>query len=634
MASRPSPPTPPALSQRPDLYRRLVDTVSDYAIFALDAEGSIATWNCGAGRIKGYTSDEILGKHFSVFYTPEALASDWPHKELLLAAEHGSLEDEGWRVRKDGSRFWANVVITALRDDDGTLIGSAKVTRDLTQKKLVAEALRQSEERFRLLVHSVEDYAICMLDTEGNIVSWNEGAQNIKGYSEKEALGRHFSMFYTADDIAAERPQSLLAQAQRRGTVHEEGWRVRKDGSLFWANVTLSTIYDAHRVLKGFAKVTRDMTERRQLEELEASALRMNRFLATLAHELRNPLAPIRTASTALELMPGDEALVHRNAEIVSGQLGHMTRLVDDLLDMGRVATGKLELRRSLVALNDILNAGIEAAQPFLDAKSQALRVHNDAATMQVLADLTRLGQVLQNVLLNASKFSPASSTICLRVRHQDKTLVIEVEDEGCGIASGKLEDIFNVFVQERQPGMTSTGGLGIGLSISRYIVEMHGGSIVAASPGEDMGSTFIIRLPIVASLPQTRHVKRDARPPPAPCKILIVDDNMDAADSLQVLLQMLGHEVKVAHEAAGAIRCVASFAPDVALIDLAMPDMDGFDLLAVLQKLPALSKTRFMALTGFGDAEMRGKTTRAGFHDHLMKPVDIDMLTSCLAKK
>lgn len=634
MASRPSPPTPPALSGRLDLYRRLVDTVCDYAIFALDADGFIASWNRGAARIKGYTADEILGRHFSLFYTPEALASDWPSRELVLAAEHGSLEDEGWRVRKDGSRFWANVVITALRDDDGALIGFAKVTRDLTQRKRDEEALSQREETFRLLVQSVKDYAIYMLDPSGNIISWNDGAQNIKGYTEKEVLGRHFSMFYTRDDNAAGRPQRLIAEATRVGTAHGEGWRVRKDGSLFWANVTLSTIHDARGLLKGFAKVTRDMTERRQLEELEASARRMNQFLATLAHELRNPLAPIRTATNALALMPGDESLVHRNVQIVSRQVGHMTRLVDDLLDVGRIAAGKMELRRKRVALDDILTSGIEAAEPFIHAKSQRLLVQNDTATTHILADLTRLAQVLQNLLLNASTFSPPSSTIILRVLQQDRTLVIDVQDEGCGIASEGLEDIFNLFVQERQPGTTPTGGLGIGLSISRYIVEMHGGSIVADSPGKGRGSTFTIRIPILADLPGQRIAKRNAAVQAERCKILIVDDNKDAAESMQLLLEVLGHEVKVAYQGTDAIRCVGSFAPDVALIDLAMPDMDGFELLAILQTLPALSKTRFVALTGFGQADMQARTARAGFQGHLIKPVDIEVLTRYLTTK
>ncbi|BDB29277.1 PAS domain S-box protein (plasmid) [Cupriavidus sp. P-10] len=628
-----APPPVPALATRPDLYLRLVDTVSDYAIFALDPGGFVASWNRGAMRIKGYAADEILGRHFSLFYTPDAIASDWPSKELELAAEHGSLEDEGWRVRKDKSRFWANVVITALRDDDGALIGFAKVTRDLTQKRLDAEALRHSEETFRLLVQSVKGYAIYMLDPSGNVVSWNDGAERINHYTATQIIGENFSTLYTADDRAANKPQRFLEAATRMGTVHEEGWRLRKDGSLFWATVTLSSVYDARGDLKGFAQVTCDMTDRRKLEELEASAHRMNQFLATLAHELRNPLAPIRTATNVLERMPAHEALVQQNVAILSRQVSHMTRLVDDLLDIGRIAAGKMELRRELVAVDEIISLSIEAAEPFLHAKAQRLLLQKDTATTHILADLTRLAQVLQNILQNASKFSPPSSTVFLRVREQDRTLVIEVEDEGCGIGRTSLDNIFNLFVQEQQPGMTSTGGLGIGLSLSRYIVEMHGGAISAASSGASQGSTFTIRIPIAADLPNKPIRVQEVDCQHEYWKLLIVDDNQDAAESLRLLLEMLGHEVKVANTGECALRCVASFVPDFALLDLAMPDMNGFELIARLRKLPQLAKTRYVALTGFGQADMRTRTVQTGFHCHLVKPIDIDTLTNCLAE-
>ncbi|HEX2543383.1 MAG TPA: PAS domain S-box protein, partial [Ramlibacter sp.] len=270
----------------------LIEAVTDYGIFMLDPEGHIISWNTGAQKLKGWTRDEILGKHFSIFYPQEAVSTGWPQEELRLAKLRGRFEDEGWRLRKDGSRFWANVVITALFGPMGELSGFAKVTRDLTERRRHEEELRASEERVRLLVGSVADYAIFMLDPQGIVQSWNTGAQNIKGYTAAEIIGKHFSVFYSPEDQVSGKAEKELAAAREHGRVEDEGWRVRKDGTLFWANVVVSAIYGPDGGLRGYAKVTRDMSERRRLEELEQSSRRMNEFLAMLAHELRNPLAP------------------------------------------------------------------------------------------------------------------------------------------------------------------------------------------------------------------------------------------------------------------------------------------------------------------------------------------------------
>jgi PAS domain S-box-containing protein len=250
-----------------ELYRLLVESVDDYAIFALDETGHILSWNAGAQRIKGYTADEAIGKHFSIFYPPEKIAEGFPEFELREAARVGRFEDEGWRIRKDGSRFWANVVITALRDPAGHLVGFAKVTRDLTERRLAEEELRESEERFRLLVHGVRDYAIFMLDPTGHIATWNAGAERIKGYTDSEIIGKHFSIFYTPEDLESGKPARELEIATRTGVYEEEGWRVRKDGTRFWANVVITALRKPNGSLAGFAKVTRDLTERRAVPE-------------------------------------------------------------------------------------------------------------------------------------------------------------------------------------------------------------------------------------------------------------------------------------------------------------------------------------------------------------------------------
>ncbi|HJQ09464.1 MAG TPA: PAS domain S-box protein [Gemmatimonadaceae bacterium] len=257
-----------------ELHRLLVESVDEYAIFALDPDGFIISWNPGAQRFKGYTADEIIGKHFSIFYPPEKIAEGWPEFELREAARVGRFEDEGWRVRKDGTRFWANVVITALHDPSGNLVGFAKVTRDLTDRRLTEEALRESEERFRLLVSGVKDYAIFMLDPTGHITTWNEGAQRIKGYTADEIIGQHFSIFYPPEANAIGHPQHELEIAKAKGVYEEEGWRVRKDGSRFWANVVITALRRPDGSLAGFAKVTRDLTERRAAQEKTIEAAR------------------------------------------------------------------------------------------------------------------------------------------------------------------------------------------------------------------------------------------------------------------------------------------------------------------------------------------------------------------------
>ncbi|MGF6998507.1 hybrid sensor histidine kinase/response regulator [Paraburkholderia sp. GAS32] len=613
-------------------YGALVQSIEDYAIFLLDPTGRIVSWNAGAQKLKGYAAREIIGEHFSRFYPAEAVARGWPAYELQQAALTGRFEDEGWRVRKDGTTFWCNVVITAVRDEAGVLTGFAKITRDLTTQRAFVEALRQSEERFRLLVDNVKDYAIFMLDPDGYVVSWNAGAARIKGYTREEIVGQHFSNFYTREEAAAGKPARELAIARQLGRVEDEGWRVRKDGTTFWANVNITAVYDESNRLRGFAKVTRDLTERREREELERSGERMRKFLATLAHELRNPLAPVRNAIGVMQLEAGMSPTLARSRDLIDRQVTHLTRLVDDLLDVGRIMSDKVELRLARVDLAEVVARAIEAARPFTDAREQSVGTHMPVEPLIVHGDTTRLVQVLQNLLHNASKFSPPGSRVEIFGRVDHQMAVLEVRDRGRGIPVRSLDSIFELFAQEKEGQSLGEGGLGIGLTLCKSLVELHGGSIIASSEGVGCGSSFTLSLPFAAALPaEQAHQAGVAGNAVSTLRILLVDDNRDSADSLAMLLELKGHEVRIAYDGQQALAVAPRLAPHLALIDLAMPRMDGYATLEALRAMPALSDTVFAAMTGFGHASDRERTQSAGFHAHLVKPVELALFEALL---
>lgn len=615
-----------ALEQRLQL---LIDAVTDYGIFVLDPQGHIVSWNTGAQRLKGYSREEILGHHFSIFYPPEAVASGWPQEELRRASAQGRFEDEGWRVRKDGTRFWANVVITTLRETDGTLAGFAKITRDLTERRQHEEALRQSEQRLRLLVENVRDYAIFMLDPEGVVRSWNKGAQAITGYTASEIIGRHFSTFYTPDDLAAAKPELELKVALEKSRVEDEGWRVRKDGTLFWANVVVTAVRDGSGRLLGFAKVTRDMSDRTRLEELERSSRRMSEFLAMLAHELRNPLAPIRNAVTIMQLETLNSPVLRNCRDVIDRQLTHVTRLVDDLLDVGRLTTGKIKLRKEMLRLGEVAHRSAETVRPLIEARRHQLDIEVPVQPVYVNGDSVRLSQVVQNLLVNAAKYTPEGGRILLRLAQSDGFAVITVEDNGSGIEPEQLDSIFELFVQA-EAGSGTESGLGIGLTLARSLVEMHGGSLMAYSAGLGEGSTFTVHLPAAA------HVAEEDRDPggavPAGgLRVLVVDDNRDSADSATDILRLLGNRVETAYDGPGAVAAAQRFQPQVIVLDLAMPGMDGFEARRQLRAQPGLGQSFMIAMTGFGNEDDKRRTRAAGFDAHLTKPVELDALIALM---
>jgi PAS domain S-box-containing protein len=487
----------PLQSER--VFRLLVESNRDYAIFLLTPEGNVASWNPGAERIKQYKAAEIIGKHFSIFYPPEDLANGKPEMELRVAADTGSFEDEGWHIRKDGSRFWANVVITAVRDEDGGLLGFGKITRDVTDR-------REAELRYRLLIEGVRDYAIYSLDKHGNLTSWNSGAERIKGFTGEEIIGKHFSMFYTKEDIEARLPERILETAAVTGHYEGEGWRVRKDGSKFWSSVVVTPLRDQHGELVGFSKITRDVTDRKQLldtiqkhaEELEVriaereqTNAELEAFSYSVSHDLRAPLRAIE-GFTDIVLTDFGDQLPAQAIEYLQQSLqatGRMNRLVQDLLNYSRLS--RIDFQPAPVKL---ANAVDEACAQIDEKLRDRVAVSVDAK-LRVSAHLPTLAQILFNLINNGLKFYPEGKTPHVEVRaHRDgENVLVSVRDEGIGIALQHQERIFQVF--ERLHTADAYPGTGIGLAIVKRGITRMGGTVrVESAPGK--GSTFHICLP------------------------------------------------------------------------------------------------------------------------------------------
>jgi PAS domain S-box-containing protein len=967
-------------------FHHLVDAVIDYAIFMLDPKGFVSTWNSGATRVKGYAPEEIIGSHFSVFYTAEDRASGKPEAILDAVRREGRYEEESWRVRKDGSRFWANVVITALRGDDGALLGFAKVTRDLTGRRTAEDEIRGSEERFRLLVESVGDYAIYILDTEGRITTWNLGAQRMKGFRAEEVLGKNFSIFFPAEAVASGKPWAELAAARAQGRHEDEGWRIKKGGTRFWANAILTALHDAHGTLIGFAKVTRDLTSRREAEETERRLLReqtareiaqeseqriresearyrslsqrleivfegvadsitvqdhaghvifanraaatssgfasvdemMNtppdaiasnfemfdeqgqpfryenlpgrrvmagepsngamlhvrdrrtgrdwwsfvrasavigadgkpelainiwhdvtsqhrqerqakyladvtaalatslqhdemlstlasvlvpgiadwcsiyllegdelrnvavahvdpaklaiarayherfppdprqprgiwnvlrtgesevinevtdemlvgaardpehlailrsvgmrsaliapirahsrtlgvislvgaenhrhydemqvalaeelgrragvaldnaqlyraaqeaaksaeeasrakdEFLATVSHELRTPLSAILGWSTLLKDRVTDPAVarpisvIHRNAQA-------QVRIIDDILDVSRVITGKLRLEPKPADLVAITREAIEVVSPSAIAKKIEIAFSPQEEFCLLVADPERLQQVVWNLLSNAVKFTDPAGSIQIALRQEGPSVILSVTDTGKGIEAAFLPFVFERFKQADSSITRRVGGLGLGLALVRHIAELHGGQVAAASDGPDKGATFTLTLPIRAVIPAaTERPPRTAASASAlprttvldGVRVLVVDDEPDARDLIAAVLTDAGAVVETASSASEGFGAIARFHPDVVVSDIGMPDEDGFSLMRRIRTLPAAEGGRLpsLALTAFAREEDRTRAIAAGYTTHIGKPVDPDALASAVA--
>ncbi len=659
-----------ALRLSEERFRLLVEGTKDYAIFMLDPRGHVLTWNAGAERIKGYQAEEIVGQHFSRFYPLEDVQAGKPEWELKEATARGKYEEEGWRLRKGGSRFWASVVITALHAENGALRGFSKVTRDVTERKRAeenarrllqeeaarsaaeagaqearraAQAERAQREQLRVTLESIGD-AILVTDAQGRVTLLNPVAEALTGWSKENVSGRPLEeVFHIVNERTGQHAENPVQRVLREGVVvglANHTILIAKDGSSRPIDDSAAPIKGEHGTITGVVLVFRDVTERRRSEELlrrqnqelEAATRQKDEFLAMLAHELRNPLAPLRNALQIMKLAGDTPQAFGPMREMMERQLIHLVRLVDDLLDVSRITRGKIELRKELAPLSAIVQSAVEASGPLIEAGEHRLSVVLPPEAMYVEGDPTRLAQVVSNLLNNAAKYTPPKGQIRLTVERQDGAVVIRVQDTGIGIPAAMLSQIFEMFTQVDRSSDRSQGGLGIGLTLVKRLVEMHGGTVTAQSEGPGRGSAFTLHLPLVDV--EKRRAQDDARQAPQgpACRILVVDDNVDAAESLSMMLRLSGHEVRAAHGGPSAIDQAATFRPDAVLLDIGMPGMNGYETGRRLRELPGLDKAVLIALTGWGQEEDRQRSKEAGFHAHLVKPVDPGALEGLLA--
>jgi PAS domain S-box-containing protein len=613
-------------------FRLLVEGVIDYAIYMLDPDGIISNWNAGAKRIKGYEADEVVGRHFGMFYPEKDREAGLPAFSLETARRCGKFEAEGLRVRKDGSQFLASVVIDALYEGN-ELIGFAKITRDITERNKAADALRESERHFRLLVNGVTDYALYMLDPDGIITNWNAGGERIKGYRPEEIIGQHFSRFYSNADQAAGRPARALRLALESGRYEEEGWRVRKDGTFFWASIVIDPIRDDENRLVGFAKITRDITERREAQqELEKLQLKLaqsqkldalGQLTGGVAHDFNNLLMVITGSLNALKKVAGGDPKALRAVQAIDMASQRGAALTSQLLSFARrqsVNPQTIDVRDSIFSVRDVLDTGLGSAIE--------LQIEIDDGIWPITVDTAEFETALVNLVINARDAMPQGGKVTVHASNvfiddgvtKGDFVAIKVKDTGIGIPEDVLAKIFDPFFTTKPIGK----GTGLGLSQVHGFAYQAGGTIAVESE-LGKGTSFTVCLPRSTAVLKRQLEDVGSR---STGTVLLVEDNPDVAIASTGLLEELGYSVRWASDVDAALREIAADGIDLVLSDIVMPGkMDGLALARVLkQKHPALP---ILLASGYSDA---ARNAAAEF-PILRKPYQIHELNEALSR-
>jgi two-component system, chemotaxis family, CheB/CheR fusion protein len=611
------------------------------AAYTCDAEGLMTYFNERAVELWGREPklNDPVDRFCGSFRLFAANGAPISHREcwMTLALKNAKAynEQEIAIERPDGSRRIVLAYANPFLNEQGEVVGAVNVLVDITDRKRA----EMSRSQLAAIVESSDD-AIVGKDLNGVIQSWNAGAQRLFGYTAEQAVGRHISFIIPPD--RAEEEDRILARIRCGERIyHFDTVRVRSDGHPIHVSLTISPIRDNAGRIIGASKIARDITDRKQAEEriyslmaqLKNADSRKDEFLATLAHELRNPLASLQNVLEIVKRCNGNGEVMERVRSTMEKQLGQMARLVDDLLDINRISRGKLELRKEHVDLASVIHRSIEACRPLIENAQHELHVSLPPEPIYLYADSARLAQVFGNLLTNACKYTPRGGQIYLSVERQGREAAVHVRDTGLGIPTDQLAGIFEMFSQIDRPSEYSQGGLGIGLALVKRLVEMQGGSVEAYSEGEGRGSEFVVRLPILIEEPKVKPSSAIAELKATSRRILIVDDNQDAASSLALLLNFTGNETQTAHDGLQAIEMAEMFRPDVVLLDIGLPKLSGYDVCRHIREQPWGKNMVLVALTGWGLEEDRRESKDAGFDHHLVKPMDFDALRGLLAE-
>ena len=653
------------------------------AILSLDLDGTITSWNRGAEKLYGYLAEEVVGKPISVLI-PSDHTDDFPAIIERLRKGTPIEHFETVRVAKKGRRIDVSLSVSPILNADRRLIGASKIARDITERKQAENAVRESEERLtaelqatirlhalssRLLsadnlTPALEDVLENAIQTCGadfgtvQLLNAQSGVLEIvvqRGCQE-DFLSQIRTMQMnagTACALAMQRGERIMIEDVEVDTGYEPlrqfaasaGYRAVQSMPLKTHDGAIVGILSIHfqrphriserdqRLLDLYARHAADLIERLRYEQaLRDADRRKDEFLATLAHELRNPLAPLRNGLQVLRLAGADKEIADQAMAMMERQLGQMVHLIDDLLDLSRISRGKIELRQERIQLSKAIQQAVETSQPAIEQAGHDLTIEVASGPVYVDADVTRLAQVFSNLLNNAAKYTEQGGRIRLSMRRQGAEAVVSVQDNGMGIPANMLPKVFDIFTQVDRNLERSQGGLGIGLSIVKRLVEMHGGSVEAKSDGHGRGSEFIVRLPVVLSGIQPQGDQVEVVRSSSRRRVLVVDDNQDAAVSLAMMLELLGNETKTAHDGLAALNAAAIYQPDLILLDLGMPKMNGYDTARHIRKQPWGKNVVLVALTGWGQDEDRRKSQEVGFDMHMTKPIEPASLEKLLA--
>jgi two-component system CheB/CheR fusion protein len=615
---------------------------SQDAIVSKTLDGIITSWNKGAERLFGYTAEEAIGQSIHLIVPPDLRDQE---RDILGRLRRGERVEhlDVERVRKDGSRIHISVAISPVYDRHGHIIGASKTARDITVRKEWEQTLLRSEEALR---NSRDVVAMAM--TAGRMGAWTRDLVTNRAWWSSE-LAEILGIAQTAGEAEQSRLAGLIHpddqaavgrtvdEAIAKGVDYAAEFRFHHapSGEWRWMEARGKASYGADGKPVMLFGLGIDITDRRRaLEALQEADRRKDEFLATLAHELRNPLAPIASGLHILRAADGKSEAAAAARTIMERQVRQMVRLVDDLLDVARITTGKIELRCEPIDLADAIGDAIETSRPTMASRGQRFSTDFPTEPIYVNADRTRLAQVFANLLNNSAKYSEPEQPITIAVTRDGGDAVVRVRDDGIGIHAEMLPRVFEMFRQADRTGGRSRGGLGIGLSLVKRIVEMHHGTVTAASAGLGQGSEFTVRLPAIAA---TRAAAPKQERPSAAMlskrRVLVVDDNEDAAESLAALLQINGHETRLAHDGPDAVEQARRFHPDVVFLDIGMPMVDGHETARRIRQQPWGKDMVLVALTGWGQVEDRRRSKEAGFNHHLVKPADPAVVTKLLSE-